>query len=58
MVMQSTKIKLSEIPGKFLWDTEATKHFEITLQSNWFQEKFHNSQKVLINIQWMNQLRK
>ena len=35
MVMQSTKIKLSEVPGKFLWDTEATKHFEITLQSNW-----------------------
>ena len=39
MVIQNTKIKLSEVPEKFLWDTEATKHFEITLQSNWFQEK-------------------
>ena len=39
MVMQNTKIKLSEVPGKFLWNTEATKHFEITSQSNWFQEK-------------------
>ena len=39
MVMQSSKIKLSEVPGKFLWDTEATKHFEITSQFNWFQEK-------------------
>ena len=30
MVMQSTKIKPSEVSGKLLWDTEATKHFEIT----------------------------
>ena len=39
MVMQNTKTKLAEVPEKFLWDTKATKQFESTLQSNWFQEK-------------------